>query len=57
MVQCNPDVMQATYDLMRCPKQWVDIDCGHFGLLYFPSEIFARASTQQCQFLVRALAC
>jgi dienelactone hydrolase len=57
MVQCNPNVMQATYDLMRCPKQRVDIDGGHFGLLYYPSEIFTQASTQQCQFLVHALAC
>ena len=55
MAQCNPGVMQATYDLMRCPKQRVDIDDGHFGLLYYPSEIFTQASTQQCQFLVQAL--
>jgi len=40
---------------MRCPKQWADIDGGHFGLLYYPSEIFAQASKQQCQFLVGAL--
>ena len=44
MVHCNPDVTRATYDLMRCPKLWVDIDGGHFGLLYYPSEIFKQAS-------------
>jgi pimeloyl-ACP methyl ester carboxylesterase len=55
MVQCNPDVTRATYELMRCPKQWADIDGGHFGLLYYPSEIFAQASKQQCEFLVGAL--
>jgi pimeloyl-ACP methyl ester carboxylesterase len=55
MVHCNPEVMRATYELMRCPKQWVDIDGGHFGLLYYPSEIFAKASAQQCAFLVGAL--
>jgi pimeloyl-ACP methyl ester carboxylesterase len=55
MVHCNPEVAQATYKLMRCPKQWVDIDGGHFGLLYYPSEIFATASALQCEFLVRAL--
>ena len=55
MVHCNLDVTRATYELMRCPKQWVDIDGGHFGLLYYPSEIFAKASAQQCQFLVDAL--
>ena len=55
MVHCNPEVTHATYDLMRCPKQWVDIDGGHFGLLYFPSEIFARASTLQRDFMVEVL--
>jgi uncharacterized protein len=55
MVRCNRDVTKATYDLMHCPKQWIDIDGGHFGLLYHPSEIFTEASTQQCEFLIRAL--
>ena len=55
MVHCNPEVTRATYDLMRCQKQWVDIDGGHFGLLYYPSEIFEQASAQQCEFLVGAL--
>ncbi|MGA8956548.1 MAG: hypothetical protein WB503_14250, partial [Pseudolabrys sp.] len=55
MVHCNLDVTRATYDLMRCPKQWVNIDGGHFGLLYYPSEIFEQASAQQCEFLVGAL--
>ena len=55
MVHCNPDVTRATYDVMRFPKLWVDIDGGHFGLLYYPSEIFKQASAQQCEFLVGAL--
>jgi uncharacterized protein len=55
MEHCNPDVARATYDLMRCQKQWVDIDGGHFGLLYYPSELFEQASAQQCEFLVGAL--
>jgi uncharacterized protein len=50
MVHCNPDVTRATYEL-----RWVDIDRGHFGLLYYPSEIFTQASMQQCQFLVDEL--
>ena len=28
MVHCNPDVTRATYDLMRCQKQWTEIDGG-----------------------------
>ena len=55
MVHCNPDVTRAVFQLMRCRKQWVDIDGGHFGLLYYPSEIFEQASTEQCAFLVEAL--
>ena len=55
MVHCNRDVTRATYDLLRCPKQWVDIDGGHFGLLYYPSELFDRASSLQRDFLVDAL--
>jgi len=55
MIHCNPEVTQAVYDLMRCPKQWADIDGGHFGLLYYPSEIFDRASALQRDFLVSAL--
>ena len=28
MVHCNPEVTRATYELIRCQKQWVDIDGG-----------------------------
>src|SRR5262249_31710731 len=55
MVHCNPEVTRAVFHLMRCLKQWADIDGGHFGLLYYPSEIFDQASTEQCAFLVEAL--
>jgi uncharacterized protein len=55
MVHCNPEVTQAVFGLMRCRKQWVDIDGGHFGLLYYPSGIFETASARQRDFLVDAL--
>jgi hypothetical protein len=55
MVQCNPGVMRAVFELMRCRKQWADIDGGHFGLLYYPSELFKQASEVQCSFLLAAL--
>ncbi len=55
MVHCNPEVTQAVFALMRCRKQWDDIDGGHFGLLYYPSEIFDQASARQCAFLADAL--
>ena len=55
MVHCNPDVTRAIFELLRCRKQWADIDGGHFGLLYYPSEIFEQASAGQCAFLIEAL--
>jgi hypothetical protein len=55
MVHCNPDVTKAIFGSMRCRKQWADIDGGHFGLLYYPSEIFEQASAGQCAFLIEAL--
>jgi hypothetical protein len=55
MVHCNPDVTKAIFGSLRCRKQWADIDGGHFGLLYYPSEIFEQASAGQCAFLIEAL--
>jgi len=55
MVHCNPRVTQAVFGFMRCPKKWADVDGGHFGLLYHPSEIFQQASEGQCAFLLEAL--
>jgi len=55
MVHCNPEVTKAIFGSMRCCKQWADIDGGHFGLLYYPSEIFEQASAGQCAFLIEAL--
>jgi dienelactone hydrolase len=55
MPHCNYAISRAVFDLMRCPKQWADIDGGHFGLLYYPSELFDRASALQRDFLVGAL--
>ena len=55
MVHCNPDVTRAVFRLIRGPKRWAEIDGGHFGLLYYPSEIFEEASAGQCAFLTEAL--
>lgn len=55
MVHCNPEVTSAVFGLLRCRKQWADIDGGHFGLLYHPGEIFEQASAVQCAFLAGAL--
>jgi uncharacterized protein len=55
MPACNYDVSRATFDLMRCRKAWADIEGGHFGLLYYPSDLFDVASSAQREFLVSAL--
>jgi len=37
------------------PKELLLVDGGHFGLLYYPSDLFDQASTAQAEFLVREL--
>lgn len=46
-----PAVTRDAYDKLSGPKEWVDIDGGHFGLLYFPSPEFERASSAEARFL------
>ena len=55
MVHANYSVSKLAYDLLAGPKQWHDIGGGHFGLLYYPSELFEEASRVQTQFLARWL--
>jgi pimeloyl-ACP methyl ester carboxylesterase len=55
MPHCNYRVSRATFDLMRSRKTWADIDGGHFGLLYYPGELFDRASSLQRDFLAGVL--
>jgi pimeloyl-ACP methyl ester carboxylesterase len=55
MVGANPAVARSVYDAIRGPKQLLEIDGGHFGLLHHPSRWFDEASTAQREFLVRVL--
>lgn len=55
MVHANYAVSRQAYELLAGPKQWHDIAGGHFGLLYYPSELFDEASRVQAQFLNRWL--
>jgi pimeloyl-ACP methyl ester carboxylesterase len=55
MPHCNYDVSRATFGLMCCPKAWAEIEGGHFGLLYCPSDLFDLASSAQRDFLMGAL--
>ena len=51
MIHANYAVARQAYELIHGPKQWYDIAGGHFGLLYYPSELFDEASRVQTEFL------
>jgi len=51
----NPQVARAAYEVAPGPKEWREIDGGHFGLLYYPSDAFAHASAVQIAFLQKHL--
>ena len=55
MPGANSDVARAVFHLAPEPKQKVEIEGGHFGLLHHPSELFEQASRAQCDFLIRHL--
>jgi pimeloyl-ACP methyl ester carboxylesterase len=55
MVGANPIVSLAVFDAIPEPKELVEIDGGHFGLLYHPSELFDEATRVECDFLARVL--
>lgn len=48
----NVDVAKLTYDRVPAPKQLIEIEGGHFGLLYYPSSLFTQASRAQRDFLI-----
>ena len=51
MAHANYKASKAAFSLIPGDKEWYDIDGGHFGLLYHPSELFDRASRMQADFL------
>jgi pimeloyl-ACP methyl ester carboxylesterase len=51
MPAAAPAVTREAYNRLVGPKEWIEIDGGHFGLLYFPSKEFERASSAQVRFL------
>jgi hypothetical protein len=55
MVNANYAVAKQVYQLMPNPKQWYDIAGGHFGLLYYPGELFEEASRVQTGFFKKRL--
>jgi hypothetical protein len=55
MAGANPFVSRTAFDLMVADKVWCDIRGGHFGLIYYPSEMFAHATAVQADFLRETL--
>ena len=55
MVHCSPDVQRAVFDKIKGPKEFVEVDGGHFGILWHPSPLFDQAIKVEINFLRRAL--
>jgi uncharacterized protein len=48
-------VSRLAFDLVPGPKELLEVDGGHFGLLYHPGALFDLASRAERDFLVRHL--
>ena len=55
MPGANSDVARYAYSLAPDPKQLIEIDGGHFGLLYYPGKLFDEASTMQADYYEKHL--
>jgi alpha-beta hydrolase superfamily lysophospholipase len=51
MAGANPKVARTAFEAVQGPKEWMEIEGGHFGLLYYPSKLFEQVSSAQCKFL------
>ena len=51
----NSDVARLVFELAPGPKELIEMDGGHFGLVYYPSELFEQAVTAQKDFLAKHL--
>lgn len=55
MTGASPKVTKDVFEKIKQPKEWVDIDGGHFGLLYYPGDLFNQSSRAQVDFLIKYL--
>jgi pimeloyl-ACP methyl ester carboxylesterase len=49
------EVTRAVFDRISGPKELVEVDGGHFGIIEYPSAAFERASQAQAAWLTRTL--
>ncbi|MGW8315643.1 MAG: alpha/beta hydrolase [Bacteroidales bacterium] len=50
MPGANSDVARYAYSIASQPKKLIEIDGGHFGIVYYPSPLFDMASSAQFEF-------
>lgn len=55
MPGANSSIARKVFERAPQPKELIEMDGGHFGLLYYPGKLFERASNAQKDFLVRHL--
>jgi len=55
MPGANSNVARMVYDLSPQPKELIEMDGGHFGLVHYPSPLFDQASQAQRGFLEKYL--
>jgi hypothetical protein len=55
MPGANSKIARMVFDLAPQPKELLEIDGGHFGLVHYPSPLFEQASKAQRGFLERYL--
>lgn len=51
----NSRIARMVFEVAPQPKELIELDGGHFGLLYYPSPLFDEASKVQQDFLTRYL--
>lgn len=51
MEGANSAISRMVFDEIISPKELIEIDGGHFGILYYPGELFDKDSKAQCNFL------
>jgi len=56
MPGANTDISRMAWDLAPQPKELVEIDGGHFGIVHYPSPLFDQSMNVQRNFLIRHLA-
>ena len=55
MPGASSEISRKLYEAAPEPKELFEIDGGHFGLFYYPSDLFDQSSQRQVEFLLRHL--